>query len=172
MRRCWELMKRILPAMLCLLIFVAAFQKIRGTQVPMVFGVGIASVVSGSMEPEIPVGSLVVVKQVQDAVPGEVVVYEGKGNLPIAHRVIAADHATLTTKGDANNKADDPIDRTQLIGKVIAVVPKAGTFLQFINKHIVFVAGAACLLMGGILPRLKKKENEYEEQETEQSPQR
>ncbi len=73
---------------------------------PKLFGYQAYTVISGSMEPEIPVGSLV---YIQPSAP------------------------ELTTKGDANKTKDmNPVSYADFIGTVRASIPLAGHAAQFL----------------------------------------
>ena len=107
---------------------------------PRLFGYGIYTVISGSMEPAIPTGSLVYVdrSQADSAEVGDVVAYYGSGNdvgTVITHRVVAIDEEDkLVTKGDANNTEDlIPVSRFNVIGKVVFHIPAIGWLASFVS---------------------------------------
>ena len=93
------------------------------------------TVLTGSMTPGIPVGSVVVVRPVDPGTlrVGDVVTYQvapGKQEF-ITHRVITIDSSTspttFTLKGDANRGPDmDPVSAQQIRGKVWFHVPYIG----------------------------------------------
>ena len=88
-------------------------------------------VVSGSMEPEIPVGSLVFIDQRDQSVdPGDVIAYliGDTTDTTIVHRIVDQnDDGTYITKGDSNDTADPAsVTKQQIVGKEIFCVPKAG----------------------------------------------
>lgn len=103
--------------------------------VPKLFGIQSYTVLTGSMEPNIPVGSLIYVKSVEPELlqPGDVALfYEGVGDVPIAHRVVenVYGESELITKGDANEKNDiAPIPYQNVIGKVLVHIPVLGRIL-------------------------------------------
>lgn len=93
--------------------------------VPRAFGYQPYTVVSGSMEPSIPVGSLVFVKNKNplEIADQEVAAFYKNGDpgTIIVHRVMDNDTASglLTTKGDANPEADfEPVPYSDCIGTV------------------------------------------------------
>jgi signal peptidase len=90
------------------------------------------SVVSGvSMEPSMHVGDVVVMREVDadDIEVGDVIQYRVPSGR-IFHRVIEVqDTATgrvFVTQGDNNNTPDDPVLESQVDGKIIFTIPKAG----------------------------------------------
>lgn len=111
-------------------------------------GYTFCTVASGSMEPVIPTGSLVVVNG-RDCRPetGDVIVYS-IGSTLIIHRVIDVDQETeiLHTKGDANPEPDPwDVKFEQIEGTYVMHVAGAGEALMKIRQHpaIVAAAGAA-----------------------------
>jgi len=77
--------------------------------VPQLMGYGVYNIVSGSMEPEIPIGSAI---YVQSAAPesiqeGDVIAFQS-GESVVAHRVVRNQtvEGTFKTKGDANAEED------------------------------------------------------------------
>lgn len=111
--------------------------------VPRVLGFNIYSVISGSMEPAIPTGSLIYVK---DATPtelqkGDIIAFYGTENQGsiITHRVFdnRIVEGELITKGDANDKPDvNPVKFTSVIGKVTYHIPFIGVIGQFVSNTI------------------------------------
>lgn len=63
-------------------------------------------VLSGSMEPEIPTGSVVVVDgRKKEWNPGDVITYR-RGNMVVTHRIVEKSEEGYYTKGDANAEED------------------------------------------------------------------
>ena len=109
--------------------------------VPRVMGYVLYTVITGSMEPNVPVGSLVFVKSVDPADVQEkdiIAFYGGKdSNAIITHRVVEnrVFIGDFITKGDANSDNDmNPVDYEELIGRVELSVPYVGTVAQFLTS--------------------------------------
>ena len=105
--------------------------------VPRLMGYQIYSVVTGSMEPEIPVGSMVFVKSIapKEIKEKDVIAFYGgrDTNAIITHRVINNNEISgqLTTKGDANQTEDmNSVAYSDVIGKVEYTIPKLGELAQ------------------------------------------
>lgn len=91
---------------------------------------------SGSMEPSIMIGDIVVTHQQPQYYKNEVVTFLNKDQRIVTHRIIdvlTQDNKTkFITKGDANRSEDeDQITPEQIIGKVVFVIPKLGFFVAF-----------------------------------------
>ena len=84
------------------------------------------SVVSGSMEPNLHVGDLLVMAKADYQV-GDIAAYLRPGGILIIHRIIEISPEGYTFKGDHNN-APDPqvVAPQQIIGKVRLAVPMLG----------------------------------------------
>lgn len=133
-------------------------KNVAGDNMPMPFGVGISVVLSGSMEPELSVDDVIIVKKTDDFGVDDMVVFNDHGIL-VVHRVISIDGDNITTKGDANNTADEPITRDAVKGKVIKVLPGAGKAFDILRSPLaaVIVFGAAILLMELSFKKEKKE---------------
>ena len=98
----------ILGTLIIILVIVAMLPL----TIPKIMGYQTYDVVSGSMEPEIPVGSLVLVKPASpsDIEVNDVIAFtsDKDGGAVITHRVIEIDKdgASFITKGDANEQKD------------------------------------------------------------------
>lgn len=104
--------------------------------VPAATGSTPMTVLTGSMEPTYPPGTLIVVKPIEaeDIRIGDPITYqiESGEEAVVTHRVVAIAQSTngevsFTTKGDANGTADAvPVKPVQLKGKVWYSVPWIG----------------------------------------------
>lgn len=103
--------------------------------VPRLFGVTSYTVLTGSMEPTIPVGSMVWAKSTDPITlqPGDIAVfYDGMSDVPVTHRVVENDpnDGEITTQGDANSAPDvAAIPYQNIIGKVVLHLPAVGKLL-------------------------------------------
>ena len=121
-------------------------------------------VVSGSMEPNIPTGSVIYSKKTDPALlqTGDVIVFadEARGTTPITHRVVTNDPSTGTiiTKGDANEFADmNPVTYDEVIGKVAAHVPRIGFPVAMFTTVLGKIVAALLLLEGWVLNEIGRR---------------
>lgn len=145
-------------------VYLINAQSLTGNQLPMPFGFGSAIVLSGSMEPTFATGDLIVVRECENVELDDIVVYQQGGNL-VVHRVIDIDGESITTQGDANNVADEPIQRSAVKGTVWFWIPKLGSVVSVIKSPIgtiALIAGAIALVE---VPHRKEKEKDDEERE-------
>lgn len=113
---------------------------------PVEGNIQIKIVQSGSMEPAIKTGSLVVVKPSDSYVVGDVITFgaDTRTEVPISHRIVemrVEDGKFLyRVKGDANN-AEDPteVKEEDVIGKVVFDIPYVGYILDFARTPVGFI---------------------------------
>ncbi len=97
------------------------------------FGFKPTVLVSGSMQPALDVGDIVLVKKVnpQAIREGDIIKFKESEGTSVIHRVVAINNEegqrTFQTKGDANSEPDrDPVYEYQIEGRVIYTIPKLG----------------------------------------------
>ncbi|MCF7820218.1 MAG: signal peptidase I [Candidatus Pacebacteria bacterium] len=90
---------------------------------------------SGSMEPAIMTGDVILIKQQKDYLINDVVTFSNNSGRVVTHRIQEIDKSgekKYFTKGDANKTGDeDHIVKEQIMGKAILVVPRLGYLLSF-----------------------------------------
>lgn len=132
---------------------------------PRLAGIKTFVVISGSMEPAIPVGSMVYSKAVDPKTleTGDVIVFyssnapQGGGTgevIPVTHRVVLNDttNGEITTKGDANEKNDiSKVTYLNVEGKVIFHIPQLGYLAAPMSSLMGKMALALIILAGYIL---------------------
>ncbi|MFC2041504.1 signal peptidase I [Chloroflexota bacterium] len=105
------------------------------------------AVLTGSMEPELKVGSLVVTRPVEPEtiVVGDIITFRpvSVGENLITHRVISIGQSSslyFETKGDANNKPDPfTVPAQNLEGKICFHTPSWGYFTEFLKTPFGFL---------------------------------
>lgn len=116
-------------------------------------------VLTGSMEPEMPVGSMVYVAPTEpkDLVQGDVIAFAGGDEGTVTHRVVENRivEGQLITKGDANAEEDvEPVRYADVIGKVVLAVPGVGELFAAMATtlgKVYLIAFGACGVMLVIL---------------------
>jgi signal peptidase I len=124
--------------------------------VALVVGARPAIVISGSMEPGIPVGAMTFHRMIpaDEADVGTVVTLpRPDGSGLVTHRVVANEPADgagrmLTLKGDANNDADPQPYQAVRVGEVLLSVPYLGTVALWMQHHVMVVVGLLVLILG------------------------
>ena len=139
-----------------ILIFFLLFLSARLS----LFGFRSFTVVTGSMEPNIHVGSVVITKTLNDYEFGEIITFKRK-NLTVTHRLTGIKNGNYVTKGDKNKKPDaEFVKKTDVIGQVLIVIPYFGriaTFLKSVPGFILFVILPATIFIILELFNIKKE---------------
>lgn len=140
---------RISTLLLCFL-----FLLIAPLQLPKLWGWQMFSILTGSMEPAIPTGSVIYVKSadIEDIQEGDVITFRlGSGNANTAtHRVVEVLEDGVKTKGDANTNIDATIvDENRLLGEVVYTLPFCGYFLMLIGNPIGIMTFVTLLCISG-----------------------
>lgn len=164
-----KLLKGICTTLLCsICVAVLALsisgrvQVNNGAIVPMHFGWGTATVLSGSMEPGIPIGSMIVIRQQDSYAPGDVITYRNEKNEAITHRIETIGGGVVTTRGDANNMADPEFPEDQIIGKLYMCIPSLGAVMIFLRQPVVLIVLATLALSVTFLPNIMKRKKSPE----------
>ena len=105
--------------------------------VPKLLGYQAYDVVSGSMDPAIPVHSVVLVQPAapEELQPGEIVAYRS-GSSVVIHRLVENHivEGELVTKGDANAEPDPlKVEYAGVLGTVTAHIPFIGIYAGALN---------------------------------------
>jgi signal peptidase len=99
-------------------------------------------VLSGSMEPAIKTGGIVMVKPASEYQTGDIITYQyGRHARDLTtHRIIEQQGNEFITKGDNNNAADiQPVEKEQILGKVLLTVPYVGYAANFARSKLGFI---------------------------------
>ena len=166
----WWLLLILTLALLCSVLGA----KFRG-EVPQMFGYSVMQIVSGSMEPEIPVGSYILVKNCdpEEVREGDIISFYSRElsiyGHPNTHRVVEPPIATengiqYVTKGDSNLVADHAtVDEEQLIGVYVGRMDWLTNFVRALDNGLMMVLlmvaqlGTVAAILVPIL--IKKPEN-------------
>lgn len=102
---------------------------------------------SGSMEPVIPIGSVIFTLQSDLYQPGDIITFFANGDpkTVVTHRlnfkIFQENHTKYITSGDANEDFDKwELRHEHIVGKVIAIIPYAGYAIEFAKTPKGFIA--------------------------------
>jgi len=158
-----------LVILVLLMSMIALGQALKDERQLSPWGTGFFLITSGSMEPNIPVGSLILVMEVPaDKIKAEdVITFFSIGRREIVtHRVREVIHDesgyVYITRGDANNVDDHPLDYERVIGRVLVSIPNMSSLtvrfqdIRFLGVTIISIG--ITLSIFGVLTR--KKDND------------
>ena len=115
-----------------------------------IFGYTYFEVATGSMEPTIDVGDIIVVKITNDVNVNDIIVCKDNKSF-VTHRLLNIQEDKFITKGDANNTEDEPMDKANLIGKVIKIIPNFSLIKKIIFAPQVIIPIFLMLVLLGIV---------------------
>lgn len=127
-------------AVLIFLIIIGV--SIAFSMLPIKNNYQVLTVMSGSMKPNIPVGSVIVIKPQTTYIPGDVITFKTpastKKNDYTTHRIVEVSNSdgviTFVTKGDANEDSDrEYIEKENIIGKELFAISLVGYLIGYIK---------------------------------------
>ena len=128
-------------------IYYVAQIKICNNEYANLFGYTFFEVATGSMSPTINVGDVVIVKITKEVYEDDIIVYKDGENF-ITHRLISKDDDKLITKGDANNTEDNPIEESDVLGKVVNTISHIGIWRKAIlSPEVIGLVGILVLIL-------------------------
>ena len=96
-------------------------------------------VLTGSMQPTISPGEMILIKNQEYYNEGDIVTYLDEDNFFITHRIIQIDDSTCITQGDNNNIQDLPFDKNNILGSVIYHSKVLGFFILYLLKPLTII---------------------------------
>ena len=135
--------------------------NIKGNTYTTMLGYSAFEVATGSMSNTIEIGDVILVKLIEPNEPvseNEIVVFTQDTTL-VTHRIIKINGDQIITKGDANNKEDDPITRKQIIGKVVKIIPNVKMWKEIILTPKVLIPSSISILLLWIFFSYDKEKN-------------
>ena len=151
--------RRILDLLLVVLILLVLATIVIARVIPSVTGGATFVVGGGSMEPTIPLGSVVIVTPIETsklAVGDVVSVRVGQQQSVFTHRIVRLvprdEGLWIETKGDANQRPDPSIiPATTVIGRLEVSIPYAGYAVRLLStaQGVLFLLAFGILLLAG-----------------------
>lgn len=150
----------ILGAIVLFLLIVGGIlvydKYVNKSRTPAVFGYSQFIIATGSMEPAISAGDMIIVKKADEYCVGDVITFfSDSGDIPTTHRIeeirVEAGRTIYVTRGDANNAPDPGVSEANVVGKVVATLSGAGLFFEWVKTP----SGIVCVvLLAGIIVAL------------------
>jgi len=157
----WKILTYFVYAIVIVFAFLAISAKLS------IGGVKLLVVKSGSMEPTIKTGSLVIDKSKDNYQIGDVVTYKGRENSQetTTHRIVDLEYQgniiLYTTQGDANGSPDsEKVTQDRIMGKVMIAVPYFGyvvAFTRTLPGLIILIVIPATIIIYDEVNNIKKE---------------
>ena len=114
--------------------------KVLNQDIATINGYGVLEVVSGSMEPTIHVGDMIIIdtknKYFQE---DDIITFYDKQGSFVTHRIIELDGKVMVTKGDNNDSQDDETSTDKIVGKYVTKLNGVGRILQAFKSPLTLV---------------------------------
>lgn len=117
----------------------------------------VSLVLSGSMEPDISVNDLVILKSTDKFNVNDIVSYKDTSGKVVMHRIIKIDGNKVITKGDANNVSDKEIDKSQITGIYVCNIKYLGKIIKLIKTPIGLLLVLLLIVVIIFIPTWKDK---------------
>ena len=146
--------------------------KVMHKDLASINGYAMLEVVSGSMEPTILKGDIIIINtKDKDYKENDIITFRGKEGEFVTHRIIKINDKTMITKGDNNNSEDDPIKTSSIVGKYVTKINGGGRILSSFKNPFTMVMIFIIGLLGCVLlstdsdgkPILEQDEKEFQE---------
>jgi signal peptidase len=173
MKRTYKILEKALYAFFIVVILLLVWSLL-----PIKGAPRLLAVLSGSMEPTIHTGSVVVIVPESQYTVGDIVTFgpDTRTQVPTTHRIVSdrAEEGVIlfTTKGDANNSPDTAeIKQSDILGKVLFSIPFAGYVIDFVRQPIGFVIVVILPVLFIIGDEIRKIVREVRRMKKEKQPQ-
>lgn len=116
-----KIIKIIISLLLSIVLSLAIYYGITNKKVMINIG-GFSTLIvsSGSMNPELQIGDIIIIKKCNDYNVNDIVTYSVNDDYLVTHRIIEKDGTTFVTKGDSNNVEDNEnVSIENIKGKMI-----------------------------------------------------
>ncbi len=168
-RKIGSVLQAVLLCLLAVLLIMVIVSSITGRKsgsLPRVFGLSFVVVQSGSMEPDIPVGSLIFIKSQAVYTVGDIVTYRDDSNAVgfTTHEIMSVSQdGTIITRGKTNNVDDPAFPADRIQGKFIGQFKGVGYAVEWVKTPVGMVvvigAGLFVFFLPDLIARLKKNQN-------------
>lgn len=144
--------------------------KVLGNELPTINGYAYLEVISGSMEPKISIGDIIIIDtKVNNYKVKDIVTFKDINDSFVTHRIIEIKEDEIITQGDANNTIDDPITDEQIVGRYICKLEGIGALMKSFRSPltlvmILIIGIISCVLVSTDSngnPILTEEEKEY-----------
>ena len=145
-------------------VFIMIQKLLWKDKTPSFFGYKNFIVLTGSMEPTLNIGDIVVVKETTDIEEGDIISFRVK-DFVVTHRVFEVYRENgkeyYITKGDANSNTDpELLNKENVDGKYCFKIPFLGRIIHFFQKPIGLIILFVMLGLALLLSSIKTNKNQ------------
>lgn len=124
--------------------------KVLGNELAVIGGKALVEVISGSMEPTIKVGDMIIIDtEAQNFKEKDIITFKDEVGSFVTHRIMEVKEEGFVTKGDNNDSLDSDLVREEnIVGRYCFKIAGLGIFISALKNPITFVI---IMLIGIIL---------------------
>ncbi len=163
-----KIVKTIFNILIIVMVFIVIIVSYNFIQINVLkkqyanfLGYTIFEVSTGSMSGTIEINDVILVKITQDVKKDDIITFFNKDEI-ITHRLIVENNDKLVTKGDANTARDIAINRSDVIGKVIKILPRFGIWVKVLSDTKVIGSVIITMILFGFAVSTTKEEKQEE----------
>lgn len=102
------------------------------------FGFRIYRVISGSMQPALQIGDVIIIKKANNYDEKDIITYDN-GLTTITHRIKSINGDEIITEGDANDAPDKPITKDRILGKYFFRISTFSVFSIMLTGKTIYL---------------------------------
>lgn len=102
------------------------------------FGFRIYRVISGSMQPALQIGDVIIIKNANNYAEKDIITYDN-GLTTITHRIKSINGDEIITEGDANDAPDKPITKDRILGKYFFRISTFSVFSIMLTGKTIYL---------------------------------
>jgi signal peptidase I len=102
------------------------------------FGFRIYRVISGSMQPALQIGDVIIIKKANNYAEKDIITYDN-GLTTITHRIKFINGDEIITEGDANDAPDKPITKDRILGKYFFRISTFSVFSIMLTGKTIYL---------------------------------
>ena len=102
------------------------------------FGFRIYRVISGSMQPALQIGDVIIIKEANNYAEKDIITYDN-GLTTITHRIKSINGDEIITEGDANDAPDKPITNDRILGKYFFRISTFSVFSIMLTGKTIYL---------------------------------
>lgn len=102
------------------------------------FGFRIYRVISGSMQPALQIGDVIIIKKANNYAEKDIITYDN-GLTTITHRIKSIKGDEIITEGDANDAPDKPITKDRILGKYFFRISTFSVFSIMLTGKTIYL---------------------------------
>lgn len=167
MKKILNIIKNILDISIVIMIVILTIlvinNRINKENVTKIGDYYIFYVASGSMEPTLNIGDVIISKQTNDYEIDDIITYK-IDNSYVTHRIIKIENEQIITQGDANQSEDKPITKNQIKCEYQKKSLILKTIYGITKSPVLMVLLVIIIILVNILDYLfeSRREKEYE----------